>query len=435
MRTPTGIILLLILCGAIAKPRTKEHEWMSGAERERSVRSETLEQEIQTALEAALEGQQEEEGDVVLVTEKPVFVKDHDDVQKHSDVKPQDDNYVVPSYSPVGSENEFGSEDTNKLTPSLILDIEKQLQAEMGQMKGQLSLLHTLVSSIFGQQVTLNPKEDFDPNVVVVNVPQQHTGSIGDHNPFNFGFDPFLNDNNDDDATDDNDDDAWSWFEDRPKFPSLSDVFGFPDSKLNKTFGFPELGDIGFSKNDTEYGLSNFFGELPDKWSNLPKNYSNSTHEIQHVNGSVIDVNEAINKQTGDGFHFFSHKQVINVRPEDTEIPNDSNQENENEFEADAEEENEDAEEQNENTEEPTEEVEEKTEEAEENEKIVDDGRDFENSEIITRNENEIEDGQEEVQLIEMEIENEHSEFPEFKMESDNGIEEEVSNSIQKRAL
>ncbi|CAL4122436.1 unnamed protein product, partial [Meganyctiphanes norvegica] len=413
MRVVTGItVLLLAATAATAAPRTKEHEWTSA---ERAVRSETLEQEVEAALEAALENEQEEEQ--ILVTEKsPVFVTDEDD-QIHPEVKPQDGDYVVPSYSPVGSENEFGSEDTSKLTPSLILDIEKRLQAEMGQMEGQLSLLHTLVSSIFGSQAPLNPKEDFDPNVVVVNVPQQQ-GGVGDHNPFNFGFDPSFNDHaTDNDDSNEENDDAWDpWFKDRPEFPSLSDVFGIADSQEDNTFGLP---DFGFSNNETGFGFPNFFGDLPNEWANLPSNYSNSTHEIQHVNGSVIAVNETINHHSGDGYNFFVHKQVINVLPEDLESPKDSNKETGEEIE---------------------EETEKETEGAEENngENVIDDESEDENIEenkIITRNENELGDGQEDIPLVENKVESEFSEFQEFKTEAENDIEDEVSNSIQAIAL
>jgi len=367
MRVPGILVPLLLLVTATASgaPRTKEHEWTSA---ERAVRSEALENEVEAALVAALE-EQGEEDKLVLVTEKePVFIKDDDQILL-PEVKPQDDDFVVPSYSPVGSENEFGSADPDKIKPSLILDIEKRLQAEMGQMEGQLSLLHKLISGILGPQVTLNPKEDFNPNIVVVNVPQQQ-GGIGDHNPFIFGFDPFFNDRTDNSKVDD-DEAMDSWVHDGPKFPSLSDIFGFPD-----------------------------------QWSNLPSNYSNSTHEIQHVNGSVFAVNETIKKQSGDGYNFFSHKQVINYLPEELESSKESEKGTDHDIE---------------------EKTEEKDKRMEENKENVIGATNIGNKEIMTINENEHVEDVEDVPLVENQIESEFSEFSENKKEAGSNIEDEVA--------
>lgn len=64
-----------------------------------------------------------------------------------------------------------------------------------------------------------------------------------------------------------------------------------------------------------------FFGGSPDsppvmtRFDGLPDNYDNSTHEVKVVNGSRVEVNRTITKQTGDNGILITHFHSVRRLP------------------------------------------------------------------------------------------------------------------------
>lgn len=60
--------------------------------------------------------------------------------------------------------------------------------------------------------------------------------------------------------------------------------------------------------------IPSFDGPRPD---DFPDNYSNETYEIHDVNGTRVEVNQTITKNTDDSGVFFHNVHVIRVVPEE----------------------------------------------------------------------------------------------------------------------
>ncbi|XP_064122685.1 uncharacterized protein LOC135226934 [Macrobrachium nipponense] len=115
-----------------------------------------------------------------------------------------------------------------------------------------------------------------------------------DSGPVGFDVNLFGHDDSDDgDHDGDNDDDD-----------DFGIFGGFPILGIDRPLfpGLPELPGVGFINP-----------------SDLPGNYSNETSVVHSIDGGQVQVNNTINKESGNDFNAFFHHQVIHFRPDEEE--------------------------------------------------------------------------------------------------------------------
>uniref|UniRef100_T1IHB0 Uncharacterized protein n=1 Tax=Strigamia maritima TaxID=126957 RepID=T1IHB0_STRMM len=130
--------------------------------------------------------------------------------------------------------------------------------------------------------------------VVIVDTPSKDTRTIGF--PFRFSFD-------DDTGTDDED------FLRPIGFRPFGGSFG--------NFGNSEMGNFWNRFQEMmDQMRRRIYGTVNTDLEELPPNYHNTTYETKNVNGSIVTVNQTIDKQTTNNSHSYFHIKVVQVKPE-----------------------------------------------------------------------------------------------------------------------
>jgi len=143
-------------------------------------------------------------------------------------------------------------------------------------------------------------RRDFNDAVIVVDTPSRARGS--NQTPFRrFPFDD----------SDGDDDDDWGFG------VSFSDSF----RRMQEQFRRMQEQMEEFMKNRFPSLSTGGFGDLPT-------NYHNSTSETKNVNGTLVTVNQTIDRHTSNNSQSFFHVQVVQVKPEKPVVPSDNPSEN-----------------------------------------------------------------------------------------------------------
>ncbi|XP_071541252.1 uncharacterized protein [Panulirus ornatus] len=113
---------------------------------------------------------------------------------------------------------------------------------------------------------------------------------------------------------------GWTLFDIIPSHPVGEGTSGHDDQGVGGSPVFEDYDDYIFGLDEPRFPLPVMpkfpvWHDLPSA-DDYPDNYDNSTHEVHVVNGTRIEVNNTINKESGDGFNSFFHHKVIHIRPD-----------------------------------------------------------------------------------------------------------------------